>query len=291
MKNKIILGTVQFGLDYGINNSSGKPNQNAVNELLDTAFDKDVEILDTAEAYGDSQEVIGKYHKQTTNQFKIITKFSSTRLDLPLAIKERVQANIETLGVDSLYCYMFHNYADFKAYYLEFERDVLELKKEGLIERLGVSVYTNEELEALLNYDEIDVIQLPFNLLDNTKQRASVLKKAKTKGIEIHTRSVFLQGLFFKDLNSLPEKIKPIRRFLQEINEIAKSENINVSSLAFNYVYQQPRIDNVLIGVETVEQLNENLQLPENPISSEIMERIDEIKVEDKSLLNPSNWN
>lgn len=291
MENKIILGTVQFGLDYGINNSNGKPSQDIVNELLDAAFDKQVRVLDTAEAYGDSQEVIGRYHKQSANQFEIITKFSSARTDLPIDIKERVKANIETLGVDRLYCYMFHNYADFKAYYSAFENNILGLKEDGLIKKLGVSIYNNEELEDLLNYETIDVIQLPFNLLDNAKQRASALKVAKSKGIEIHTRSVFLQGLFFKDLATIPEKIKPISNSLKEIKEIAKSNDIELSRLAINYAYQQDFIDNVLIGVDTVKQLNENLQLIENPISKEVMGKIDEINIVEKLLLNPSNWN
>ena len=290
MQNKIILGTVQFGLDYGINNSNGKPSQQTVNQLLDVAFDKHILFLDTAEAYGNSQEVIGEYHKQSSNKFNVITKFSSSRFDLSLSLRKRVKEDINTLKVDSLYCYMFHNYTDFKSYYSGFENDIIQLKKEGLINKIGVSVYTNDELEDLLNYDTIDVVQIPFNLLDNSTQRGSILKKAKLKGVEIHTRSVFLQGLFFKDLNALPEKVKPIKNSLQELKDIASSNNIKLSSLAFNYVYQQIFIDNVLIGVDTIEQLNENLQLSATPISSEIINRIDKIVVEDKSLLNPSNW-
>ena len=288
---KIILGTVQFGLEYGINNSKGKPTQETVNNLLDTAFNNNVQILDTAEAYGNSQEVIGTYHKQSSNQFKIITKFSSTRADLPKNIKNRIKSNIETLEVDNLYCYMFHNYSDFKSYYTEFEAEIEGIKKEGLIEKLGVSIYTNEDLEDLLNYDAIDVVQIPFNLLDNSKQRGSVLQKAKEKGIEIHTRSVFLQGLFFKELNSIPEKIKSIINSLKEIKDLAKSNDIELSRLALNYAYQQDFIDNVLIGVDSISQLNENLKLINKPISIEIIEKINEIDVEKISVLNPSNWN
>jgi len=291
VENKIILGTVQFGLTYGINNSNGKPNQELVDELLDAAFDRQVRTLDTAEAYGNSQEVIGAYHKQSANQFNIITKFSSTRTDLPTDIKERVKANIKTLGVDSLYCYMFHNYADFKSFYTEYKTKISELKKEGLIKKLGVSIYNNEELEDLLKYDTIDVVQLPFNLLDNSKQRAAILRKAKAKGIEIHTRSVFLQGLFFKELNTIPEKIKPLLNSLKEINEIAKLNDTGLSRLALNYACQQKFIDKVLIGVDTLAQLNQNLHLIEKPISLELIEKINEIDIKEKLLLNPSNWN
>ena len=127
--NKLILGTVQFGLNYGINNSIGKPNQATVNQLLDTAFNNNIRFLDTAEAYGNSQEVIGQYHDQSNNKFKVITKFSSARTDLPLTLKDRIKANIETLCIDSLYCYMFHNYEDFKSFYTKFKNKFLKSSK------------------------------------------------------------------------------------------------------------------------------------------------------------------
>lgn len=290
MKNKIILGTVQFGLDYGINNPNGKPNQILVNELLDTALEKEVVILDTAEAYGDSQEVIGRYHQQSKRKFKIITKFSSSRTDLPSDINARVKINIKTLAVDSLYCYMFHNYADFKAYYPVFKSNIAELKEEGLIKKIGVSIYTNEELEDLLNFEAIEVVQLPFNLLDNAKHRASILKRAKAKGIEIHTRSAFLQGLFFKEEEAIPESIQPLNSALNKIKRMAESHNLEISCLALNYVCQKEYIDNVLIGVDTVKQLKENLELIENQLAKDVMLEVDQIDVEEKSLLNPSNW-
>ena len=156
---------------------------------------------------------------------------------------------------------------------------------------MGVSIYTNEELEDLLKYDDIDIVQLPFNLLDNSKQRASILKKSKDKGIEIHTRSAFLQGLFFKELNTIPKKISALTSSLKEIKEIAKSYKLEIANLALNYVYQQDFIDNVLIGVDTVDQLNENLKQIETPVSMEIIRRIDEIDTDEKAFLNPSNWN
>src|SRR5690349_3253425 len=112
--NKIILGTVQFGLDYGIANRSGKPTTNEVTAILDCAAANNVRMLDTAEAYGDSQEVIGRYHRASSNRFDVITKYSASRKDLPADIVSRVEKDIDTLGVDSLYGYMFHSFRDFE---------------------------------------------------------------------------------------------------------------------------------------------------------------------------------
>ena len=117
MEHKIILGTVQFGLDYGVNNTAGKVNSRNVKVILDAAFEKGVLLLDSAEGYGDSQEKIGEYHKNSSNSFQVITKFSSARLDLPANIKERVYKNLKTLNIKSLYSYMFHSFDDYNKFY------------------------------------------------------------------------------------------------------------------------------------------------------------------------------
>ena len=289
--NKIVLGTVQFGLDYGINNFSGKPSENLVKEILDEAYKEGVKFLDTAEAYGDAHEVIGNYHKKSGNKFRIITKFSSTKTDLPANFSKRVEQHLVDLNVETLYCYMFHSFDDFKIHYKENASEIFQLKEAGVIEKFGVSVYNNTEIETLLDFPEVDLIQLPFNLLDNAKQRSEILLKAKERGVEIHTRSVYLQGLFFKDLNTLSSKLLPLKQELDKVNSISNSTGIKISDLSFTYVFQQDYIDKILIGVDTVEQLRINLEATNTIIPKSIMDKIDSINVEDKSLLNPSNWN
>ncbi len=289
--NKIILGTVQFGLEYGINNHSGKPTPATVNTILDVAFENSINILDTAEVYGNAQEVIGNYHLSSKNKFDVITKFSSSRNDLSENLKNRIRQNLNTLNIDSLYCYMFHSFNDFKKYFDFYKNEIAALKEEGLIKKFGVSVYTNHEIEELLGFEGIDVIQLPFNLLDNTQQRSSTIKKAKEKGVEIHTRSAFLQGLFFKNTNELPKKLIPLLPYLNEINSISKNNNIDLNSLSLNYAIQQNTIDHVLIGVDTVDQLIANISLLQKSISREVCQQIDSIIVKETDLLNPSNWN
>ncbi len=288
-KNKLILGTVQFGLDYGINNSKGKPSINSIKEILDFAYLNRISMLDTAEIYGDSQEKIGSYIKESGNKFEVVTKFSPKRKDLPENIKTRVYNNLNILNIDYLYAYMFHSFDDFKEYYPKFEKDLEELKKEKIIKKIGVSLHSNEEIEEVIKYATIDIIQLPFNLLDNQNQRGYILDKAKKKGIEIHTRSVFLQGLFFKKNNSLNNYFKPLFKDLIKLKDIC-NENYMMNDLALNYAYNQPYIDKVLIGVDSAEQLKSNIISISKGVSKKIIDKISEIKIINKSILNPANW-
>lgn len=287
--NKIILGTVQFGLNYGINNTIGKPAKEEVKAILDLAFTNGITMLDTAEAYGDSQEVIGAYHAQSKNSFQVITKFSAKREDLPQSITKRVQHDIELLKVSSLYAYMFHSFNDLKLHFEKFRNELLKLKQEGKIKKIGVSIYTNKEAEELLNYKDIDLVQLPFNLLDNNSQRSSVLRELKERGMEIHTRSVFLQGLFFMKEDIIPTKLLPLKHHLHTIKVIADQHQLSINDLALNYVIAQNNIDKVLVGIDSKEQLETNI----NSLKKEIkgLKEVDNINVKEKELLNPANWN
>ncbi|CAA0163981.1 probable lipopolysaccharide biosynthesis protein. Putative oxidoreductase [Tenacibaculum maritimum] len=290
INNKLILGTVQLGLDYGINNTVGKPSRQDVKIILDTAYNNGIQLLDTAEAYGDSQERIGEYHRSTSNKFQIITKFNTATKNLPFNIKERVKRNIETLNVSNLYCYMFHSFADFDSYFSSFEKDLYSLKEAGLVFKIGVSVYTNEEFEKVLAFKNIDLIQLPFNLLDNISKRGDILSKARKKGIEIHARSAFLQGLFFKNPDDLTGHLNLLKTPLKKLQDLC-SDNYKMNDLALNYVYSQKHINHVLIGVDTVRQLQDNLASISKAISRDQIQEIDHINIKETGLLNPSNWN
>ena len=287
--SKIVLGTVQFGLEYGINNISGKPAFKEVESILDLAFENNIRVLDTAEIYGNSQEIIGKYHRTSSNKFSVMTKFSSNRSDLSENLVTRIHQNLKELHVESLYCYMFHSFNDFVTYFDRYKVEIKELKEKQLIEKLGVSVYSNDEIEKILEYD-IDLIQLPFNLLDNSNLRSDMISKAKRKGMEIHTRSVFLQGLFFKDSNKLPSELSIMKPYLDILNSISRSGNVSLNDLALNYACSQIGIDHVLVGVDSAEQLRENIYSLNTQISSDIIRQINSIYVKESLLLNPVNW-
>lgn len=288
MKSKLILGTVQFGMDYGINNKEGKPSFEKVKDTLDFAYLKGISLLDTAEAYGDSQSRIGEYHKVSSRKFNIITKFSPNRKDLSENIIARVNDNLSILGVNFLYSYMFHSYDDYKKYFSSFKDGLIELRNSNKIKKIGVSLHSNDEIIEVLKNGHIDIIQLPFNLLDNSNQRKKILLKAKSMGIEIHTRSVFLQGLFFKDPNKITGNILEIKVDLNRLNNLVSKEKMN--DLALNYVYSKEYIDGVLLGVDNVDQLKSNIDCIEGSTTKSIISEVDKIDVLNKTMLNPANW-
>lgn len=290
MIEKIVLGTVQLGLDYGVNNQHGKPSLEQAFEILEFAFDNGIKVLDTAEAYGNSQEIIGRFQKESPNKkFQIITKLASNAEVAPEKLISHIAHNCKVLNSDQLFGYMFHNYPNFKAREDLYDK-LLLAKKKGLVSKAGISLYGNNEIEDILNnYDGFDFIQIPFNLFDNDSKRSTLLKEAKRKGIEVHTRSVFLQGLFFKPKHTIIETLKPLITHLDAIETIKNNTSINTQTLALQYVLQKKYIDHVLIGVETTKQLFENINTCkiEQTIPHNLIDAIDIKEIE---LLNPSNW-
>jgi uncharacterized protein len=287
MINKIILGTVQMGLPYGINQTQISVDDSI--RILKIAHDKGVQYLDTAEAYGIAHKLIGKYHTQyPTNKFKIITKFPSV-LDEDVSMK--IENFLNTLRVESLEAVLFHSYD----YFIEEGEDILsnlrELKKQKVIKQIGISVYNNTQFETVISNQDIDIIQLPYNLLDNFNLRGDLLQLAKARNKTIHTRSAFLQGLFFLDPNDDHKIVNRLNNELEILNQIAKGENLEMTALALNYCLQEELIDNVLIGVDSLDQLNQNLSVLKTRLSPSAIKRINEIVVQEKNLLNPSLWN
>ncbi len=285
--NKIILGTVQFGIKYGINNSTGKLSEDEVLSLLREAYTMGIRTLDTAELYGDAHDLIGKYHaKNPHHLFEVITKFPH---EISGNIVEKVEQYLEILRVEKLEGLLFHSY---ESYQKEVESLSLisSFKNKGIVRHIGVSIYTNQQMEKVIEDDRIDIIQLPFNLLDNNSTRGYLIEKAKKSGKIIHTRSAFLQGLFFMPLTSEHPIVTALHSELKHLNTVVVSNQLDMQRLALNYCLQQENIDNVLVGVDNIEQLKQNIQKMQQPLFQEILEIIDSIKVKQPDLLNPSLW-
>jgi len=281
---KITLGTVQFGIQYGISNTHGVPSDNELNSIFIVASKLGIQQLDTAKAYGNAEERIGKLNN---SKFDIITKFPNvdSKEDLELALSESLQE----LNVSSIYGYLAHN-ADVLIQNPSLWKVLLEAKKDGKIKKIGYSLYTTEQLEQLLDLNCIpDLVQLPYSILDRKfEKQLTVLKQL---GTEVHVRSVFLQGLYFMNPNELPEKLKPLQDSLAELKNLCMQDNVSVGEVALNYVISNPNIDKLVIGIETAEQLIENINLVINWQSNNVLfSKIEAIEIKDKSLLNPVNW-
>jgi uncharacterized protein len=289
--NKLILGTVQLGLEYGINNIAGKPAMDKAVSILSLAYEKGIRCLDTAEAYGNAQEVIGYYHKSNCcGKYKVITKLRYDKtFENEAEFQKHFLKNLEVLNVSFIDAYMFHNFETYQCF--PFWHELQQLMEQNLVKKIGISVYTNEQaLEVALD-ERIKVVQLPFNLLDNYSLRGNVLALLKKQQKEVHIRSVFLQGLFYKDRDNLGS-LSPLKENLKQLDILSKKSRLSIGSLALAYCLRQPYIDKVLIGVETEAQLIDNVVMAAeaDKIDQEVLKSIDYIQVAAPRLLNPNNW-
>lgn len=274
--NKLVLGTVQFGCQYGIN-SAGRPSDSMVREILSEAGASGIRILDTSSAYGNSEEVLGNCIGD--NPFNIVSKYPKGTETVDTVFAD----SLFRLRTEKLYGYLLHHFEVYRNNPSVWEA-FLRLKDKGKVGKIGFSLYSPDELEFILkNETPFDLLQFPYNIFD--RKFEPYLKELHEKGVEIHVRSTFLQGLFFKDRDALPEKLIPIKKYLLQLDEFSEESGLSISEIALNYNLQNPYIDGVLIGVDNSEQLKMNLHsVKEAPIDIEI-------EVKEQALLNPVNWN
>ncbi len=287
MHDRLILGTVQLGLHYGINNKTGQISTKEAFHILDYAWLNGVRTLDTAAAYGSSETIIGQYLEANPERsFQLITKLGlhSTE-DLEKAFFESLM-RLKSQSVQTILFHSIHDYKRFKGQLKEFSAQY----KGSRFNQIGVSVYTNAEMFELCNEIGIDLIQMPFNLLDNSIYRIEAMHHIKQTGIRIHTRSMFLQGLFFKPINEIPKALGPLIPALIQINEIAIKYGYSIEQLAFLYAMQCVETEGVLMGVDSVLQLQKNLSYICSPLESACINEIHQIRIPSHIYLNPSKW-
>lgn len=302
--SKITLGTAQIGFDYGIANKIGKPEFQTSMEILHFAYNNGINTFDTAPDYGNSEEIIGKFiSSKIKNQDKapiIISKMPPFKPNQYIDynsvynyIKNQINKSISSLNLKSIPIYLIHHAKD-----ILFRENLIiecleQIKKEGLINRFGVSVYNPKEVERLLKFKDIDVIQVPINIFDRRMITTKLLKKLKQKNYIIFARSIYLQGLFFIPPEKLPKHLEMAKEYLVKLGNIANEYNIDIAKLALLFVRDLPEIDSLVIGAEKVEQLKDNLNIiNEDPLDDDlrqlIMEEFSEIP---EKIINPSLWN
>lgn len=289
MANKIALGTVQFGIDYGINSSQGLTQPEEVKSILNYARSMDVDLLDTAPAYGNSEEVLGKAN---VDDFKIVTKtryfdnfeISSSDVD---SIKNDFSCSLLDLRQSCIYGLLIHNATDLlKPGSKKLFNQLKEFKQEKKICKIGVSVYDNYQLQSIIENFDIDIVQLPFNILDKRLIDSGMLKTLQNRGIEVHARSVFLQGLLLMTNQNRPSKFKRWSALWKMWDDWLHDNKITALEATIRYVISMSEIEKVLVGVKTTEQLKEIIAVP----NGNLPEIPKEFFINDVYLLNPSNW-
>ena len=278
--DKLALGTVQFGLDYGITNHNGQVTIDEVKNILNCAKGNGINILDTASGYGDSEKVLGEIG---VNNFQIITKTTPLQLGVDNILQSFHQslADLNVASVDGL---LIHNINDtkdkkFDSLYKELDK----LKQDKLINKVGFSTYTPEQVDFLLNNFDFDLIQVPFNVFDTRLIDGGQLQALKHKNIEIHARSIFLQGVLL-DFDNLSNYFSTWKGQFDEYRAIVKESGLSLLEYALNFGLNIEKIDKVLVGVNSEKQLRE--------IASSIKKGVDlnAHPIYDVNLLNPSNW-
>lgn len=283
---KLALGTVQFGLDYGINNTTGKIPESEVFEILELAFQQGIDVLDTAHSYGDSEKVIGAFLRANDATFKIVTKLSGSK---PGHMEESFHKSLDRLGQSRVYGCLIH---DFRLFCRKpgIWDDLGELRNQGKVEKIGFSLYHPKEVEYLLEMGiRPDILQIPFSIFD--QRFAGILPSLKAKGIEIHARSVFLQGLLCKKPEELSGDFVPIKDKLMRLRSLSEEANVPLPAAPVNFALLNDGLDKIIVGVDSTEHLKANIDaLSYQEKVRSIYGELADLREDDQKIVLPSNW-
>ena len=294
---ELCLGTVQFGLDYGIIGQK-KPSLEYSIRCLDYATQNGINTIDTATAYGTAEEVTGVFLRQRTisrEHLFISSKMLPNVLDdfrpeqYYHQIKKHLVRSLEILGTDYLDAYMLHSAR--YAYRPEILEALQRMQGEGLTRKVGVSVYDPNEAKACFASPYVDFVQLPYSIFDHRMKQQGVLAPASAGKVQIHSRSAFIQGLILLNEEQVPSSLKEAKPIIRKITGICAEYNLNRVALAMAYVKREPEITHLVFGVDTLEQLKEDIALFEQDVPSSILDKMDrEFANLRAEIVMPSLW-
>lgn len=294
---ELCLGTVQFGMKYGINNKLGQPSKEAVFEMLDTAVKGGVRVIDTARAYGTAEILLGQYIESRKNAdlLQIISKLrpnviDGTEKDVYGIVRSEFEHTLRRLHVQHLDGYLLHT-----PQYI-YNGGIIEslrrLKQEKLVDHIGVSIYDLDEGYAAIQTEEIDYIQLPYSILDQRGMQKGLIRKARENGITVFARSAFLQGLFMMEKERIPSHLQHVIPYMTKFEEMLEKYHVDKVTALMQFVLQEKDIDYLVFGVDTREQLTEDLSIcKEGDVPELLIKELKRTFVDiEKSIIFPSLW-
>ncbi len=285
---QLIIGTAQFGMNYGIANSTGQPSEKTVRRIIECAIENEVFYYDTAISYGSSEEVLGKifYELGIHQQVKVFTKIPKrAKTDLQVSIDDSVKKSIDRLKTHQLFGLLLHSESDYL--YLQ---ELRKIKEVGLCKHIGASVGHNALSNSkLIKHPYLDLIQVPANLLDRRNLIPEILEKSENK--QTIVRSIYLQGLFSIVPSKLSEFHQPLKPLTEKLRQIAESFGIGINEMALRYILTHS-LDYIVIGVESVKQFQSNLTwFRKGPLKKNIVDQINSISYDlDFKLITPYQW-
>jgi len=283
--HKLALGTVQIGQKYGLSNSSGQVSKKEARAILNMAFDHEIQVLDTAIDYGESEQTLGSLG---VAKFQVITKLPSfpTDKEIEAWCKNQITQSLQRLKLKKVYGLLVHRPLQFlEEGGTSLYDSMHDAKTAGIVEKIGISVYEPRDLDRLCSLYEFDMVQLPLNIID--RRWDYWLHELHSRNIEIHVRSVFLQGLLLMPSHKRPEKFAKWACLWGNWDSWLNEVKLTPLEACLRYVLSKPEVAKVIVGVESEKQLQQIIKatdgyLPEIP---------SDIQTDDLQLLNPANWN
>jgi hypothetical protein len=284
---KLVIGTAQFGYDYGITNTRGKVPKTEVVKILNEARLHQIKTLDTASLYGESESVLGD---AGTDDFDIITKLPS--LDKPSSdinyfIDQSIKislSNLKTPFVDTLLLHRPDELLEVNGH-LVYE-SLTKLKEMGLVKKIGISIYSPEILEDIISEYSIDVVQGPLNIFDRRIINSGWLYKLADKGISFIARSVFLQGILLTDNLDLPIYFHKWKFHFEKWINFLRENSLSALEASLQFVSEIPEVDKFIVGVESLDQFLEIIEAIDSPSFAEAKQ----LEINDIGLISPINW-
>lgn len=294
-EQRLILGTVQLGMPYGVANTTGQPNRETARTIIQTAWECGIRVFDTAQGYGQSEEVLGDAlaHLGLSQDARVITKFHPS-LDHTnkKALIQALDNSLRTLGVEQLEGIFFHREECLDLWDRGLGEIVSDIIVSGKAAKVGISVYSPQRALEALEKDGIDCVQVPTNILDRRFEKAGIFNRAHELSKEIFIRSIYLQGLLFLDPVNVQPKMDFAKSVIQDASNLARQYEVSMRELALAYVKQSFPQSYIVVGAETPTQVRDNCTLwNQASIPEEAIQDIrDTFASVDEHILNPAKW-
>lgn len=284
---KLALGTAQFGLDYGVSNTAGRTPLDETRYILSRAEQAGIDTLDTAVAYGDSEQVLGEVGVDGWHVISKVPPLPEEGENGKEWVLRHLRQSLERMGIDRLDGLLLHRAADLLgAEGRNIAAGMQEAKAEGLVSKVGYSIYSPQPLTELLRVMLPDLIQAPFNVLDQRLASGGWLGRLADSGVEVHVRSVFMQGLLLMDRDKRPSAFDKWRELWQRWDAVVGRRSEQALELCLGFAKTQPAISRIVVGVENLAHLEQLLEIWKRAVPFDA----DGLACDDPQLVEPSNW-
>lgn len=285
--DKLVIGTAQFGQDYGITNDSGQVSKDETLSIIKKARSHNVTSLDTASSYGTSESILGNIG---VNDLNIITKLPSIESKtsgFTDFYEESIELSLKNLKKSSVNTILLHRPEELVGPHGNSIYDALySLKNKGYTENIGISIYSPDILSTIINRYQLDTVQAPLNIFDRRIINSGWLKKLSDLNIKIIARSVFLQGILLSNIEDLPLYFQKWSSNFKAWNKFCNQNYLSPLEASLNFVAQIPEIDKIIVGIESENQFSEILEVFKN---SPIIDST-HLCVNDLNLISPIHW-